>query len=68
MCDQPITMVGTIGTIDGEAIKSDGNSLPKRFPCPLCKRRLKVYTKPCDDGCCLNGYIPKHKKKRWWKK
>ncbi len=43
--------------------------IPKRFPCPTCKRKLKVYTEECQDEGCVHAYIPGgHKRKKWWKK
>jgi hypothetical protein len=36
--------------------------------CPTCKRRLQCWAVVDHDGDIICYNIPKHKKKKWWKK
>lgn len=33
----------------------------KYMRCPVCNRRLQARNRVCDDGCCFDLIIPRHK-------
>lgn len=41
---------------------------PRKKVCPVCGRRVQAAIRFCHDGCCTYYTIPKHKRKKWWKK